>query len=325
MSVRYPRSTQARSTGMIKRNTQAAAERRRLYRLLGPLPDRKRPIRVRAREVLERGDLRIEKLRLDLNGEEDVPAYFVMPREARGPLPAILFNHSHGGRYRVGKEELFRGAPYMMRPPYGPELVRRGYAVLCIDHWVFGERHGEIEHTVVKRRLLEGRVLWGMMVYDSLRALDYLASRPEVDAKRIGTIGMSMGSTMAQWVAALDTRVRAVVDICCLGEYQALLDSGGVAGHGFYYFVPGILRHFTMAHINALIPPRAHLSLAGERDALTPRAGLDAINRHLRAAYRAAGAPRAWRLERHPVGHQETPAMRAHALDWLDRHLAARS
>ena len=302
-------------------NKRAAAERRRLYGLLGPLPDRNRPIRVRVREVVERGGLRIEKLRLDLNGEEDVPAYFVLPRKGRGPFPAILFNHSHGARYRMGKEELFRSAPYMVRAPYGPALARRGYAVLCIDHWAFGERHGEPEDTVVKRRLLEGRVLWGMRVYDSLRAIDYLASRPEVDAARIGTLGMSMGSTMAQWVGALDTRVRAVVDICCLGEYRALLDTGGIAGHGFYYMVPGILRHFTMAQVNALIAPRAHLALAGERDGLTPRAGLDAINRHLRAVYRAAGAPRAWRLERQPVGHQETPAMRAHALAWLDSGL----
>ncbi len=305
-----------------KGHAGAAAERRRLYGLLGPLPDRDRPIRVRAREVAERGALRIEKLRLDLNGEEDVPAYFVTPRGKQGPFPAILFNHSHGARYLVGKEELLRSAPYMKRAPYGPELARRGYAVLCIDHWLFGERHTEIENTAVKRRLLEGRVMWGMMVYDSLRAVDYLASRPDVDAGRIGTIGMSMGSTMAQWAGALDTRLRAVVDLCCLGEYRALLDTGGVAGHGFYYFVPGILRHFTMAQINALIAPRAHLALAGTKDGLTPRAGLDAIDRHLRAAYRAAGAPKAWRLERYPVGHQETPGMREHALAWLDRNLA---
>ncbi len=308
--------------GTDKYRGGAAAERRLLYRLLGPLPERNRPIRVRSCELMERDNLLVEKLRLDLNGEEDVPAYFVRPRDGKGPFPAILYNHSHGGRYRVGKEELFRSTPYMTRTPYGPALARRGYAVLCIDHWVFGERHGEIENTVVKRRLLEGRVLWGMMVYDSLRALDYLATRPDVDPNRIGTIGMSMGSTMAQWLGALDKRVRTVVDICCLGEYQALLETGGVAGHGFYYFVPGIMRHFTMARINALIAPRAHLALAGERDALTPRAGLNAINRHLRTAYREAQASHAWRLEQYPVGHRETPTMRAHALAWLDRNLA---
>ena len=72
--------------------------------------------------------------------------------------------------------------------------------------------------------LWRGRVMWGMMVYDSLRALDYLASRRDVDRSRLGTLGLSMGSTMAWWVAALDERVKACVDICCLTDYEALMD-----------------------------------------------------------------------------------------------------
>ena len=50
--------------------------------------------------------------------------------------------------------------------------------------------------------------MWGMMVHDSLRAIDYLVGRPDIDPARIGTLGMSMGSTMAWWVAALDPRVK---------------------------------------------------------------------------------------------------------------------
>ena len=71
--------------------------------------------------------------------------------------------------------------------------------------------------------LWKGQVLWGMMVYDSIRAIDYLVSRPEVDQKRLGTVGMSMGSTMAWWVAALDVRIKACVDICCLTDFHALI------------------------------------------------------------------------------------------------------
>ena len=56
--------------------------------------------------------------------------------------------------------------------------------------------------------LWRGRVLWGMMMFDELRALNYLASRPEVDPTRLGVTGMSMGSTKAWWLAALDPRVR---------------------------------------------------------------------------------------------------------------------
>ena len=127
--------------------------------------------------------------------------------------------------------------------------------------------------------LWKGQVLWGMMVYDNLRALDYLVSRPDVDATRIGTIGISMGSTMAWWMAALDTRIKVCVDICCLSDFQSLVETHVLDRHGLYYYVPSLLKRFTSAQINALTAPRAHLSLAGIYDQFTPVAGLDRIER----------------------------------------------
>jgi dienelactone hydrolase len=169
--------------------------------------------------------------------------------------------------------------------------------------------------------LWNGRVMWGMMVYDSLKALDYLETRPEVNAKRIGTLGMSMGSTMAWWVAALDERVKVCVDICCLTDFQALIESNGLSEHGVYYYVPSLLKHFTTARIAAMIAPRAHLSLAGTRDPLTPVAGLDRIERELTDVYGGAGKPENWRLLRYDAGHVETPEMRREAMAFLARHL----
>jgi cephalosporin-C deacetylase-like acetyl esterase len=155
------------------------------------------------------------------------------------------------------------------------------------------------------------------MVYDSLRAIDYLATRPDVDHTRLGTLGLSMGSTMAWWVAALDERVRVCVDLCCLTDFQALIDARGLDGHGIYYYVPGLLKRFDTAAINALIAPRAHLSLAGIYDRLTPPAGLDRIDRALQAVYAEAGAPEAWKLVRSATGHFETAAMRAEIMAFL--------
>ena len=123
--------------------------------------------------------------------------------------------------------------------------------------------------------------MWGMMVYDSLKAIDYLVSRPDVDSRRLGTLGMSMGSTMAWWTAALDQRLKVIVDICCLTDFQALRADQGWSRHGVYYFVPGLLKHFTTAQINELIVPRAHLGLAGNLDKLTPPEGLDRIDAEL--------------------------------------------
>ena len=119
------------------------------------------------------------------------------------------------------------------------------------------------------------------MVYDTLKATDYLVTRPEVDPERIGSLGLSMGSTMAWWHAALDERVRVCVDICCLTDFEALIQARGLDGHGIYYYVPSLLKHFSAADINALICPRAHSSLAGNWDKLTPPEGLDRIRRRL--------------------------------------------
>jgi hypothetical protein len=301
----------------------AALRRAQLYALLGDLPDRQRPLWGRRRDRSERDGYVLETWDLDLNGIETVPAHFARPARVEGRMPAILFNHSHGGGYDVGKRELVEGRSYLQPTPYAQALTGEGYGVLCIDHWCFGERAHTTELDTFKAMLWQGQVLWGMMVYDSLRALDWLCARADVDASHVGTLGMSMGSTMAQWVAALDQRVRATVDICCLTEYHALLAARGLAGHGIYYYVPGLLKHFTAADVNALIAPRAHLGLAGLRDKLTPVTGLDVIDRELQRVYTEAGSPERWKLLRYDVGHEETAEGRREALAFLRTHLAS--
>ncbi len=115
--------------------------------------------------------------------------------------------------------------------------------------------------------------------------------------------------------------IRVCVDLCCLTDFQALIDRRGLDGHGIYYFVPGLLKHFTSAQINALIAPRPHLSLAGNYDLLTPPAGLDRIDRELRRVYRQAGATAAWKLLRYNTAHFETAAMRAEIVAFLAKWL----
>ncbi|GAB4021200.1 dienelactone hydrolase family protein [Spirosoma koreense] len=297
------------------------ARRKELYGLLGRLPDRNRPIRAELISRQETDELIIEKLLLDLNGLERVPAYFTRPKTQTSKLPVVLFNHSHFGQYDVGKEEFVRGRPEMQQPPYALALARAGYAGLCIDSWCFGERRTKSELDTFKEMLWHGQVLWGMMVYDNLRALDYLQTRPEVDTRRIATMGMSMGSTMAWWLAALDERVRVCVDLCCLTDYQALIDAKGLGLHGIYYYVPDLLTHFTTADINALISPRPHFGLAGRFDPLTPLPGLAKIDGALQTVYRQDGAPDAWQLRIYDVGHQETEAMRTDILAFYKKWL----
>jgi hypothetical protein len=295
--------------------------RRELYGLLGRLPPRDRAVSARSLSIEDRGSYLLEKLELDLNGEQPAPAWFATPKGASGRRPTVLFNHSHGGGYQIGKAEFIDGRDYLAKPAYAEFLTSLGFNALCFDAWIFGERAGRKELDFFKETLWQGRVLWGMMVYDSLKAVDYLMSRADVDASRIATVGMSMGSSSAQWLGALDPRVGVVVDICCLTDWHTLVEVGGLKGHGIYYYVPDLLRRFTTAQLNALIAPRPHLSLAGTRDPLTPAAGLEKVDRELKEVYARAGSPRHWRLSRHDVGHQETPAMREEVRDWLQRYL----
>jgi dienelactone hydrolase len=291
--------------------------RRRLYALLGDLPPRERPISARLIGSDERPHYTLERLELDLNGLEAVPACFIRPHCARGRLPAMVYNHSHGGDYALGKDEFLNGCSYVSDPPWAEELSRAGICGLAIDAWVFGQRAGRTESAVFKEMLWRGETLWGRMVYDTLRATDYLAARPDVEPTRIGTMGMSMGGTMAWWHAALDERVKVCVDICSLTDFDALIAAGGLDLHGLYYYVPSLLKSFSTAGINALICPRSHLALAGLQDPLTPPAGLERVDGALKRAYAEAGAPTAWRLSCHEGGHVETTEMRTEARTWL--------
>ena len=123
-------------------------------------------------------------------------------------------------------------------------LTKLGFAALCIDTWAFGERRGRSEGEIFREMLWSGQVMWGMMVFDSLRALDYLESRPDVDPARIGTLGLSMGSTMAWWLAALDTRVKVCIDICCLTDFEALIAHRSLEGARRLLLRPGTAQAF---------------------------------------------------------------------------------
>lgn len=296
-------------------------ERQKLYNLLGDLPPRDRPVAAEELVREERDGYTLEVLMLDLNGIEPVPAYFTRPHGLEGPAPAVVYNHAHGGDYVLGKDELIQGRSAIQSPPYAEALTREGICGLCIDAWNFGERRGRTESELFKELLWHGQVLWGLMVYDTLTATDYLAARPDVDGGRIASLGLSMGSTMAWWHAALDERVKVCVDLCCLTDFQALTEIRGLDGHGLYYYVPGLLKHFSTAQINALICPRAHLSLAGIWDKLTPPAGLDRIDAALREEYARAGVPERWQLVRYRGGHFETWDMRCRILEFLRRFL----
>ncbi len=301
------------------------ARRKELWGLLGDLPWQHQPKPARVVSKEDHEGYALERLVLDLNGVEDVPAILLIPKKRRERAPGLLYIHWHGGMYDLGKEQLLKGVT--AQPAYAQVCAEKGLVTLAIDSWCFGERKrvadgGGGEQDAFKLMLWRGQVLYGMMMFDEFRAMDYLASRPEVDAQKLGAFGMSMGATKAWWLAALDPRVKACIDVCCLTDYEELIRTKGLKEHGIYYYVPSLLKHFQTADINELIVPRARLSVNGRLDPLTPPAGVEKVRDRLMPLYRQYGKEADCRIELFDCAHVELPEMRMRILEWMDRCLA---
>ena len=230
---------------------QRNQRRSELYSLMGDLPAWNRPVGVEVRSREETPHYSLERLVLDLNGEEPVPAVFTKPKGAAGRLPTVLFNHSHGGGYNIGKKEYLEGRSYLSTPPYAEELARLGYAGLCFDTWAFGERATRKESEIFKDMLWKGQVMWGMMVFDSLRAIG-ISLPSDVDTAP-WNLGISMGSHGL--VGGCSDRRQSLRGHLLPLDFDAL--TGWVRSPWRVLLCSALRKHFTTAQINALIAPRA--------------------------------------------------------------------
>lgn len=299
---------------------------------LGKLPPRpvKQQVRTITRE--DHHEFILEKVAIDNGVDGEISALLLIPANLKGPAPAVLWLHSSTPE----KTQIIIPGTNGGSDSLGLALVRRGYVVFSPDAYWHGDRVGagpsgpaetglNEQQSLFKYHLWQGRTLWGMFVRDDRIALDYLAARPEVDAGRIGATGMSMGSTRAWWLAALDERVAATVGVACLTRYENLINHGELRQHGVYYFVNDLLRHFDTEGVIALIAPRPYLALTGEIDAGSPVDGIRVIEREMTKHYQTLGAPDRFRNIVYPgVAHSFTPEMRAATLDWFDRWLKTR-
>jgi hypothetical protein len=322
--------TNTGSPGQSEKEFAAHQQERRqeLWGLLGDLPWQYTPGPAKLIRTERHDGYTLERLVLDLNGFERVPALLLIPDKRQTPAPGLLFIHWHGGMYDLGKEQVLKGVD--AQPAYAPVCVEKGLVTLAIDSWCFGERQHDAdghrgEEDAFKLMLWKGQVLFGMMMFDELRALEYLASRQEVDDRRLGAFGMSMGATKAWWLAALDPRVQLCLDVCCLTDYDELIKTHGLKEHGIYYYVPSLLKHFQTAEINELIVPRARLSVNGRQDPLTPPAGVEKVRDYLLPLYRQHGSETGCRIELFNCAHVELPEMRKLVLEWMDRYLVTKS
>jgi dienelactone hydrolase/lysophospholipase L1-like esterase len=306
---------------------------------LGDLPTRPSPQRTRliTREI--RRGYTLERVNIDNGVDSQVTALVLIPDRHPTPAPAILWLHSS----TPDKNHLLIPHENGGGESLADAFVQAGYVVMAPDAYSYGDRDESIpggpmeayrlaipgtyrlaEDSMVKFNLWLGRTHWGMMVRDDQIALDYLCSRPEVDPARIGATGMSMGSTRAWWLAAVDERIAATVGVACLTRYQNLIAHGELRAHGPYYFVFGLLKHCDTEGVLSLIAPRPFLALTGDLDRGSPADGIKLLEKYAGGVYRAVGAGDRFKsIVYQDTGHVYTPEMRAEMLSWFNRWLGS--
>ena len=312
-------------------STRQQEIRKTILKCFGDLPPRPKSLEVKIVSTEKKEGYIQESFEFFNGVDAVVPGIILIPAGLQKKAPAVLYQHYHGGEYAHGKDELFASKLIAFSP--GLELVKAGYVVMAIDAYAFGERSGKgpdgpkekgsvEELTWAKMNMWKGRNHWGMMVRDDLLALDYLVTRPEVDVKRIATIGLSMGCFRAFYVAALDQRIKVTVPVSCITRNADLIKTQSLSRHGIYYYVDGLMKYFDTESIMGCIAPRALLNLSGADDQLEPLDGQRYINESLTKVYQVMGAPGQFKYRIYDgVGHEYTPSMWAETLNWLKEKL----
>ena len=267
-------------------------------------------------EVAERvsldGGLQRELIWLNTEAELHVPVYLFLPAEVAGARPAIVVFPGHGTiAQTAGVQKSYQRANAL-------ELARAGFVTLTVEPRGFG-RLGALGHLQIDAAArLVGRTWYGLLVRDALCAIDYLLTRPEVDATRIGATGIGAGGALTMYTAALDDRVKVSLVNSYLGKYVVTcLDEK----HCPCNDIPGILRYAEMGDVAALIAPRPVMFVNGRRDPSTGPAarGSFAIARQV---YRILGVPqRAKLIEPEEMGHAFDNQL---AIGWFRRWLVGR-
>lgn len=302
-----------------------------LIGLLGDIPARPKQLNVQTLFKKQMNGYTLEKFQIDNGVDGWIPGYLAIPTNVKGKVPVILGLHGHSS----SKDNIF-GSNSDTAQDVLALLISKGFAVMAIDSYFNGERRGtgpageremqvqkaDQEESQFKINLWFGRSLWGMQLRDEQIALDYLISRPEIDAEKIGAEGMSMGSTRAWWLAAIDNRIKVVVGVACFTRYKELIEQRELKSHGVYYFVPGMLQHFDTEAVMGLIAPRPFLVLTGDSDSGSPVSGMKTLEKKLDTVYSLYKQNEKFKSIIYPnTGHVYTDDMKIEMLDWFEKYL----
>ena len=222
-----------------------------------------------------------------------VPAYLALPKERTGRVPVVLLLDGIQG----SKERWFEQDSWPRGPLVTDSLLAAGIGVLALDARYHGERVADGDYRSPGLSGGNFQELFVATVVDYRRALDYLATRPEVDTTRIGALGLSMGGMMSFALAGLDERIRAVV--AGVTPVSAFKDPAQIA-----------VSPQTFAPFVRDLPVLVQM---GRTDGFYNEADVNAFHALLPAARKE--------LVWYESGHRLPPEYAARAVGWLRQHL----
>jgi dienelactone hydrolase len=297
--------------------------------LVGGRPAERPPLRPQTIEVRSFPTYRREKIVFDSRSGLSVLAYVLTPVRGETPPPVMICIPGHGrgvddivGIDTQGRDRTVKvGYEY----DFAVQVAEAGMAAVAIEPLGFGCRRDPLN----ARRSLEqkgcepigggalmlGETLIGWRAWDVMRTIDFIETRSDLDATRVGCMGISGGGTATLFAAALEPRVRVAMLSGCLNTFR---DSIGSLAHCVDNYVPGILNWAEMHDIAGLIAPRPLFVESGERDRIFPVAASVEAFGAVRAIYEVFGA--ADRVE-HEVFPDEHVFWGRRGIPFLAQHL----
>ncbi len=278
---------------------------------LSPLPERT-ALKATVTGTLDRGDYVVEKIHFQSFPGAHVTGNLYRPAKVEGKLPAVLYlcGHSKG---KVNKS-------YQQNPRWFGE---HGYIALVLDPIQLGECQG-FHHGTYRGTHWDwpsrGYTPLGTEVWNGMRALDYLATRPDVDAERFGVTGLSGGGVVSWALGAADERLKVVAPVCQSGSVAGVAQDRSVEGHCDCAFWINY-HQWGWPDLGALIAPRAFLIASGSEDLLwRPRHYRDVAHR-IRHQYVALDVPERFNLVEDLTPHGYTPKIRKAVFTFFNTHL----
>ncbi len=291
-----------------------ASARAKLTELLGPLPTRHNPLQVEIGQPVRKRGYTRSTVTYTTHPDMASFGYLLIPDGLNGRVPAVVCVPGHGrgvdDLVGIGTDGSEREHKDGYQHDFAVQCVEHGYVTLAIEPIGFGHRRDPSARKsgpessscqpTAGVALMLGETILGWRVWDAIRSLDYLETRPEVDPTRMAMMGISGGGTITLYAAALDERIKAAVVSCSFCTFR---DSIYSVSHCIDNYVPGILRWFEAADIAGLIAPRFLFAENGLDDTIFPERGVRVALKEAERIFSEQGA--AGRVDHHffDAGH----------------------